>query len=156
LCAAHSRLRLHAFIADKNPKGANDGEKCNAFLRPCWSWPAAATHGSLSGGAVTGMLGDGLLLRHLDRADYPGRYADADMGSVAYIDLAPHSYATVSGDWQFDYRRSSNVPDGRGNLSFYLCLSPASGSPARAGGVDEADVGQFPCQKTYRGRKKSH
>jgi hypothetical protein len=109
LCAAHSRLRLHAFIADKNPKGANDGEKCNAFLRPCWSWPAAATHGSLSGGAVTGMLGDSLLL-HLDRADYPWRYADADIASVAYI----------------------------------------------AGGVDEADVGQFPCQKTYRGRKKSH
>ncbi|HEY1148826.1 MAG TPA: hypothetical protein VGF27_09640 [Pseudoduganella sp.] len=58
----------------------------------------AATRGSLSGGAVTGMLGDGLLLLHLDRADYPWRYADADMGSVAYIDLAPHSYATVSGD----------------------------------------------------------
>ncbi|WP_395403249.1 hypothetical protein ACHMW6_32220 [Pseudoduganella sp. UC29_106] len=36
------------------------------------------------------MRGDGLLLLHLDRAGYPWRYADADIGSVVYIDLAPH------------------------------------------------------------------
>jgi hypothetical protein len=92
-----------------------------------WRPTLAAATGvdSVAGGAISSPLGDGVLVTHLSRLDAPWNDGYTGMNSRVDLRIAPNSYATLSGHWQFEYTSDDSMPDRWGVFSVEACLHKA-------------------------------